>query len=1025
MQQMGASNNGLILNYVSNSLDHEIWQQGIQVYRSAKITLSTNDHGLIAAEVADHKAPGGTWNIRLMLHFNGQVIRWFECGCLYNRKSGGLCEHLVAVLIYISREKPSLFAALDPKSPFSVNNIRGNQKKLGKAFRDRRAALGANVPLTHNEDKTSFLNHISNPIIDLVSHGSISSLDFIEKTGQVSLKFEVKRSFKDHIELSVDESAHLLMDASFSKWRNKYLSYIEVLPFQAYPGWKVVSGTDNEVWQARKVMIFKLSADNISMDEEKIQEKSQEKSREKTQEKTKVKSANIDNALLEKLRNSEICVEETTMECLHKGLPHPILRSRLQTLPSKQEKSLADGVLFSIDWRHCMSSSGKDFVFLAGLGYISLDRSAALPSWNRASQKSYFRGKEIDRLFDTNFKALSNQAPTLVAKEWLSGAIVDGMICRIDICDYDGHRFSMDPKYRNGEELHSLSALLMHAKDKNRQYIAQDNRWVKVPRMMIDLDLHIDEERGVLLLDTLILLRWQSLCPQIDGLWHGDESLLNALRHRMSFHDTVGEELSFEHTNLTLRDYQVQGTKWLWWLYKNHLHGLFADDMGLGKTHQTMALLSLIHRDEPTQSEDSVRFLVICPTTVVGHWMEKMEDFTPLLRPLKYHGFQRQLQDGYITLVTSYGVLLRDIEYLSKRHWDVVVCDEAHMIKNPKTSTYWACKRLKARMRLCLSGTPIENRLWELKTLYDFLVPGYLGSSDFFKAYYAISPTASSAVLSDTEVLANEQKEARLKRLIKPLKLRRTKDQVLQDLPEKVEDIRRCELSASQKHLYQTTLDGQAQVIHDLQDDKKPISYMHVFALLQRLKQICNHPSLINGVPWQKETSEKFELLKELLRESLGSGHKVVVFSQYVKMIDIINAYLNEQGISYVSLVGKSRNRDKIVRSFQTDPSIQVFVGSLLAGGVGIDLTAASVVIHYDRWWNASKENQATDRVHRIGQKHSLLVLKLVTHGTIEEKIDAMIEEKQKLFDTFLTKDGATFRQFTRKELIELVSSNH
>ena len=955
-----------ILQFIYDHLDPELWQLGVSVYRTQKISNFSYEGGLISLKIVDYKAPKGFWQIRFKLHDHGRVIRWFECGCLHNRKTGGLCEHLVAALIYISREKPKVFRNIDMQSPFAVSKIGGSDRRGKKAKSKNVVSQISTVPLP-------------NPLMDLMGQGSIHHMEFAADRGRIKVQFELRRSVKDHLELTVDESTWMLQDPQYKQWCEKFLGALKILPLTAYVGWKVQMSEEGEVWEAHKVVLIKTTP--MTSDD-----------------------------LLKSLEDLEFLSEESG-EVLWKRM--------------KQENLIEEGVLFSVPWDEVKECYGENYLYIPNLGYLRSAQRSVSAAWKRSSSRVFYRGKEIDRLMETSFQALAAHSPTLVNPEWLPDSVMEATIKRIDVCGYDGHWFSMDPKYSLLGELHSLTDLLKEAKDRSRQYILRGDQLIKVPRMMIDLDFHIDEEEKVLKLDTLALLRWRSLWSSIEQLWHGDEKLLETLHERMAFHDSRLDDLSLKHTNLNLRDYQIEGMYWLWWLYKNHLHGLSADDMGLGKTHQTMALLSLIVEREPQMdnSEDH-RFLVICPTTVVGHWMEKIQQFTPVLKPLRYHGLQRQIEPGHLTVVTSYGVLLRDIESLSKHTWDVVVCDEAHTIKNPKTSTYWACKRLKARMRLCLSGTPIENRIWELKALYDFLVPGYLGSSSFFKKYYGITETLDQKDVSPLEKEQNRLRELRLKRLIEPLKMRRTKAQVLHDLPEKVEDVRLCEMSPLQKKLYQETLAMQGEpLIRDLKDDKKPVSYMHVFALLQRLKQICNHPSLITENDWRKESSLKFELLGELLRESLGSGHKVVVFSQYVKMIDIITAYLTEQGISYVSLVGKSRNREKLVHRFQNDPSVQVFVGSLLAGGVGIDLTAASVVIHYDRWWNASKENQATDRVHRMGQKHSLLVLKLVTTGTIEEKIDAMIHHKQALFDTFLTKDSTTFRQFTREELIDLVSA--
>jgi SNF2 family DNA or RNA helicase len=253
--------------------------------------------------------------------------------------------------------------------------------------------------------------------------------------------------------------------------------------------------------------------------------------------------------------------------------------------------------------------------------------------------------------------------------------------------------------------------------------------------------------------------------------------------------------------------------------------------------------------------------------------------------------------------------------------------------------------------------------------------------------------------------------------------MRRTKGEVLPDLPAKVEDLRHCALSDEQVRMYREIIAMKAMpLVQQLQDEASPIPYLHVFATLTMLKQICNHPALLTDKPnYKAHESGKFELLKELLDEAIGSGHKIVIFSQYVGMIRLITDYLADAGIGHVTLTGQTKNRGEVIKAFQTTPELKVFCGSLLAGGIGIDLTAASVVIHYDRWWNATKENQATDRVHRIGQNKNVQVMKLVTRGTLEEKIDRMIQAKRELFERFMDKDEEVFKTLSRQELIELL----
>ena len=464
-----------------------------------------------------------------------------------------------------------------------------------------------------------------------------------------------------------------------------------------------------------------------------------------------------------------------------------------------------------------------------------------------------------------------------------------------------------------------------------------------------------------------------------------------------------------------LRAYQKRGTEWLWFLFENGFGGLLCDDMGLGKTHQVMAFLVCLQE----QKKAAEPFLVVSPTTVISHWHSKIREHAPSLKTTVYHGDQRDLIKSLSesdVLLTSYGILRRDINKFKPAAFSIAVFDEIQNIKNPETQAYAAAKAIKAPMKLGLTGTPIENTLNEFKALMDLAVFGYLGTDDTFKERY-VNPIQENS---------NASRRKELSRLISPFTLRRLKKTVLNELPDKIEDLRTCTLSEDQVKLYRDAIASRAGgLLNVLEKEQKPIPYIHIFALLNLLKQICNHPALVkNKVDnFLRYRSGKWDLFTELISESLDSGQKVVVYSQYLGMIDIIKDYLENNKIVFVSLTGSSRNRGDIVDRFNNDPDCRVFVGSLKAGGTGIDLVAASVVIHYDRWWNAAREDQATDRVHRIGQKRGVQVFKLVTEGTLEEKIAAIIEKKRNLMDSVVKEDDpGLLKTFSREELIGMLS---
>jgi superfamily II DNA or RNA helicase len=462
----------------------------------------------------------------------------------------------------------------------------------------------------------------------------------------------------------------------------------------------------------------------------------------------------------------------------------------------------------------------------------------------------------------------------------------------------------------------------------------------------------------------------------------------------------------------SLRPYQDIGAKWLFTLYSYLLGGLLCDEMGLGKTHQSMGLMASVRSLRP-----HAKFLVVCPTSVLYHWEDRLKEFFPSLKILTFHGpFRKVPEEGdFSLLLTSYGIVRTETEWLSSHRFDVAVYDEIQVAKNHRSKLYGALQQVQADVKIGLTGTPIENRLRELKALFDLVLPGYMPSEGDY-AHLIVKPIEKQGSL---------KQKGFLQRLIRPFVLRRRKQEVLTDLPSKTEEIARCDLAPSQERLYrEVLLLHRDELVSEIFNDKKGIPYLHVFALLARLKQICDHPALYFKKPeeYHKHHSGKWDLFVELLEEARESGQKVVVYSQYLGMLDIIETYLQEHGIGFASLRGSTVDRKGQISRFAKDPSCEVFVASLKAAGLGIDLTAASVVIHYDRWWNAARENQATDRVHRYGQSRGVQVFKLVTKNTFEERIHQIIERKRELMEASIgVDDHEVLKAFTREELFQLL----
>lgn len=464
-----------------------------------------------------------------------------------------------------------------------------------------------------------------------------------------------------------------------------------------------------------------------------------------------------------------------------------------------------------------------------------------------------------------------------------------------------------------------------------------------------------------------------------------------------------------------LRRYQELGVQWLLYLHDNGFGGLLCDDMGLGKTHQLLGLMVALREQRGCIQP----FLIVCPTTVISHWKNIVSTFASTFKVAIFWGGNRDLNgigsDTDIVL-TSYGVLRNDTDQLSGRQFALAVFDEAHYLKNPVTVSFNAACRINAHFKIVMTGTPIENSISDIKALFDLVLPGYLGDDGEFQERY-VQPIESKKVPYVPE---------KLTRLLAPFLLRRLKEAVICELPDKIEEVRECSLSEEQIAMYHEVLASRGkEVMTTLKDDEKPIPYIHIFAVLNILKEICCHPAVVLKKPdsYAGHSSAKWDLFTELLSESISSNQKVVVFTQFLDMVAIMETYLKSINYYHVTLTGSSRNRGAIIETFNNDPCCKVIICSLKAAGVGIDLTAASVVIHYDRWWNAAREDQATDRVHRIGQKSTVLVFKLVTVGTIEEKIHELILSKKSLSDTVISVDAPDrLKSFSRQELISLFS---
>ncbi len=477
--------------------------------------------------------------------------------------------------------------------------------------------------------------------------------------------------------------------------------------------------------------------------------------------------------------------------------------------------------------------------------------------------------------------------------------------------------------------------------------------------------------------------------------------VLHAYQKRLQQFDSTAEIAAPPDLKATLRDYQLTGLKWMQNLRELGLNGILADDMGLGKTLQSLAHIMLEIQSGRAATADAPA-LVIAPTSVVTNWQREARKFAPKLKCLvlqgpSRHGYYPSIPHSDIVL-TSYALLHRDIEKLKNYSFHLTLLDEAQYIKNPSAKATQAAFEVRSNHRLCLSGTPVENNLGEFWSLMRFLMPGLLGSKEKFNEHYR----------TPIEQHGNEERRTALKKRVESLILRRTKDEVAKELPPKTELIHRIELNTEQKDLYETiraTMDKkvrQAIAVRGLD-----ASQMFFLSALLKLRQICCHPALLEDSKLAQQ-SAKLDFTLELIETLLLAGRKILLFSQFTSMLDMISEELAKRGHKHLMLTGATKDRGSLVDKFQAGDA-PIFLISLKAGGTGLTLTAADTVIHYDPWWNPAVERQATDRAYRIGQDKPVFVHKLICENTVEEKIHALQQKKGDLADALLS-DSATLK---------------
>lgn len=569
-----------------------------------------------------------------------------------------------------------------------------------------------------------------------------------------------------------------------------------------------------------------------------------------------------------------------------------------------------------------------------------------------------------------------------------------------------------------GEEKISLADL--------RRYVQEKQKYLRNSTgKIIEVKNSAELERFVLMLESFHAQENQKFsghiyhAPELDSFLSEDSKYYRG-KLAKSFTRFIAEahtgkpvkKISLpEYANKILRKYQKDGVDWFYFLRQYRFAGILADDMGLGKTVQVLIMLEMNRiKNRPS--------LVVCPKTLLYNWESEVRKFTPDLRSMIVDGNPNERREKiktineYDVVITSYTSLKKDSELYLEKRFNYCILDEAQFIKNHATAAAKTVKKINADYRLVMTGTPLENSVSEIWSIFDFLMPGFLGSFKFFDKKF-LRPIMKNG---DNVALRNLHDKT------KCFMLRRTKENVLKELPPKIEQMSFCHLGDDQNILYQEVLANvKSEIFSTVAEKGFAKSRIHILAGLTKLRQICNHPVLLlKNKKYTEYESTKLEMFNELIREIVGAGRKVLVFSQFTSMLDILADEMKMSNIEYLYLSGKTNKRQEMVDEFNQNPKQKVFLISLKAGGVGLNLTSADNVIVFDPWWNPSAENQAVDRAHRIGQRKSVNVYRLITKGTIEEKILELQKKKKYLFDNLVGESKDLFKILTWDDIKSL-----
>ena len=626
--------------------------------------------------------------------------------------------------------------------------------------------------------------------------------------------------------------------------------------------------------------------------------------------------------------------------------------------------------------------------------------------YNFISEEIYYYMKNFEVLVTDNFKKKEIKSPKISN----IGIKIENNLLKIDLTEYN---FSAE----------DLAEIMEYYKLHKKFYRLQDGSFINLAsnetlEFLDKLNIDGDLQYKQLVNGEFELPVYRTL--YLDKILKNTNIKVSKNKEYKEFIDDIknNEDDVIEvpyNLKAQMRRYQEIGFKWLKTLDHYGLGGILADDMGLGKTLQVITLLL----DYNNKNENRKASMVVCPSSLVLNWANEIKKFAPSLNVCVIAGnavnrdvIIKQL-DNYDIVITSYDLLKRDVDVYTKCSYEFkyIIADEAQYIKNNNTQNFKAIKKIKAQTRFALTGTPIENSLAELWSIFDFTMPGYLYSYKQFKEIF------------ETPIIREEDsyKIKKLKSLIEPFILRRIKEEVLTELPEKTVTVLNSEMEDEQQKIYMSFMaEAREEVANELIGQNFEKNQMKILALLMRLRQICCHPKLF--IDNYEDGSGKLNLCMEIIKDAIQGNHKILLFSGYTSMFDILEKELNSEGIKYFKLTGQTKvgERIKLVDEFNENKDIKVFLISLKAGGTGLNLIGADMVIHYDPWWNISAENQATDRTYRIGQKRNVQVYKLITKNSIEEKIYELQQKKAKLVDNMLSTNETFISRLSKDEIMDL-----